>query len=395
MQISNFPFWPRRVVQGVGVSKDIVKEFKVFGGSKCIFFTDDTLLSENLTQELIQLIKDAGYIVDIYSDIEQNPSDNSVARATKHLSRINPNFVVYYGGGSVIDLGKAANVLYTHGGEVFDYEDLNGGIDKIEDKLLPSVAIATTAGSGSEVSAVSVITDANRGVKMAILSPYIVPTISVLDPVVTISMPPELTAYTGMDAMSHVIESYVSSVPFEPCRGIALRGVELLSRSLRKAVYHGGDINARTDMLVGSACGSLAFNNNYLGAVHGCAHQLSSVAGLPHGLANAMMLLPVMEWNIPSNVESYADIAKALGVNVQIMTPREAAEKSTMLIRQLANDIGIPKRLSDVGVTKGMIDELVDKAYIDHNMLTNPRKSKECPTRISKEVIKSLYMKVF
>ena len=395
MQFTNFPYWPKRIVQGAGMSKEIVNEFNIFGGNRCIFFTDNTLLNESLTQELVAIIKNAGYTIDIYNDIEQNPSDNSVAMAAKHMSHFKPDFIVYYGGGSVIDLGKAANVVYTHGGAVHDYEDLNGGVDKITDKLLPSVAIATTAGSGSEVSSVSVITDTARTLKIAILSPYVVPTISVLDPVVTVSMPPDLTAYTGMDAMVHVIESYVSGVPFEPCRGIALRGIELISRSLRKAVYHGDDLNARTDMLVGSACGSMAFNNNFLGAVHGCAHQLSSVAGLPHGLANAIMLLPIMEWNIPSNVDAYADIAKALGVNVHGITPREAAEKSVVLMGQLAIDIGIPRRLSDVGVSKEMIEELVDKAYMDHNMLSNPRKSKECPDRISKEVIKSLYMEVF
>lgn len=395
MRITNFPYWPKRVVQGAGTSKEIINEFKTFCGNRCIFYTDDTLLNKSQTQDMIESIKRAGYVVNVFSDIEQNPSDRSVAKATEHMTRFNPDFVVYYGGGSVIDLGKAANIVYTHGGAIHDYEDLNGGVEKIANKLLPAVAIATTAGSGSEVSSVSVITDTARNKKIAILSPYVVPTISVLDPVVTVSMPPDLTANTGMDAMAHAIEAYVSSVPFEPCRGIAFKGIELIYRSLRQSVYHGDDLNARTDMIVGSACGSMAFNNNFLGAVHGCAHQLSAVAGLPHGLANAIMLLPVMAWNIPSNVNSYADIAKALGVNVCGMTPREAAEKSVALIGQLANDIGIPRHLSDVGVSEKMIDELVDKAYMDHNMLSNPRKSKECPDRISKEVIKALYMEAF
>lgn len=120
MQIMNFPYWPKRVVQGVGTSKEIINEFKAFCGNKCIFFTDDTLLNESLTQDMIESIKSAGYVVNVFSDIEQNPSDRSVAKATEHMTRFNPDFVVYYGGGSVIDLGKAANVVYTHGGVVHD-----------------------------------------------------------------------------------------------------------------------------------------------------------------------------------------------------------------------------------------------------------------------------------
>ena len=392
MEIVNAPYWPNLIIQGCNTSKHLATYTHNFSGNRCIFFTDQILFRENHTQEVIANLHENGYNVAVYCEIEQNPTDTTVEKAVKFMRQTQPHFVIYYGGGSVIDLGKAANVLYTHGGKIHDYEDLNGGIDKITNTLLPSIAVATTAGSGSEVSSVSVITDTSRKLKMGILSPYLVPTISILDPVVTFSMPPNLTAYTGMDALAHAIEAYVSSINFEPGRGIAYKGIELINRSLRKAVYCGNDVNARMDMIVGSACGSMAFNNNFLGAVHGCAHQLSSIADLPHGLANAIMLPFVMEWNIPSNIAAYADIAKALGINVFKLSQREAAYEAVTAIKNLSSDIGIPRHLSDTGVTIDMLDDLIDRAFIDHNMLTNPRKSAECPDRISKEVIRALYM---
>jgi len=389
------PFWPRKIVLGEGTALKIVDQVKAFEGNKIIFFTDKGLVDLPKTKAVIKSLENGGYVVDVYCDLEANPTDLSVHKAVKYMHDTKPDMMVCYGGGSPIDTGKAANVVYTHGGEVYEYEDLVGGIEKIKDILIPCIAIATTAGTGSEVSTVSVITDTKRVLKIAILSPYIIPDVSILDPEVTVSLPASLTAYTGMDALTHCIEAYVSSVDFEPGRGIAIQGIKIINRSLRKAVLDGVDINARKDVLVGSACGGMAFNNNMLGTVHACAHQLSSVAGLPHGLANSMMLSPVMRWNIPSNMEAFADIAAAMGANVHNLSLREAAEKAVELVQTLADDVGIPKHLSECGVTIDMIDELVEKAYRDHNNLTNPRRPLPNPNPIPKDVLRKLYMEVF
>lgn len=395
MSINVFPYWPKKVVVGPGAALRLAEEAKNFSGNRIIFFTDRGLADLPKTQEVIGALEAAGYSVDKYFDLEANPTDLSVHKAVDHMHATKPDIMVCYGGGSAIDTGKAANVVYTHGGRVHEYEDLAGGIEKIKDKLIPCIAIATTAGTGSEVSNVSVITDTTRVLKIALISSYIVPDVSVLDPEVTVTLPAFLTACTGMDALTHCIEAYVSSVDFEPGRGFAIQGIKVINRSLRRAVLDGSDVAARQDMLVGSACGALAFNNNMLGTVHGCAHQLSSVANLPHGMANSIMLAPVMRWNIPSNMEAFADIAQAMGGNIHGLSLREAAEKSVELVQTMADDVGIPKHLSQCGVTEDMIDELVEKAFLDHNNLTNPRRPLPNPTPIPKEILRMLYMEVF
>jgi alcohol dehydrogenase class IV len=389
MPIIEFPYWPKKIIAGIGTVEKIPNEILKLSGKRVIFFTDPNLNALPSTQNIVRSISDAGLAIDVYSEIEENPAVTSVHAAVKHMSEFKPDITVYFGGGSVIDLGKAANLIYTHGGIINEYEDLVGGIEKISNRLLPSIAIATTAGSGSEVSSVSVITDIKEERKIGIMSPYIVPDVSILDATVTVSMPNTLTAYTGMDALTHSIEAYTSNVPFEPGRGIALQGIKLVNRSLRKAVLNGEDILARQDMLVASACGAMAFNNNFLGTVHACAHQLTTLAGIPHGLANSIMLVPIMKWNLMSNIEAFADIAQMFGFPIHTVSPREAAEKAIDLVSQLATDLDIPIHLSKLGVTQDMIDKLVDKAYQDHNNLSNPRKSS------NKDVLRQFYLEVF
>ena len=395
MNISTHSYWPKKIVMGPGAAMKIAEEAKRYAGNKVIFFTDKGLVNLQKTKDVIQCLENSGYAVDVYCDLEANPTDNTVHKAADYMKETSPDIMVCYGGGSAIDTGKAANVVSTHGGVVHEYDDLSGGVEKIQNKLLPCIAVATTAGTGSEVSSCSVITDTRRMLKICLMSPYMVPDVSILDPEVTVSLPPALTAYTGMDALTHCIEAYVSSVDFEPGRGFAIQGIKCINRSLRKAVLQGDDIAARQDMLVGSACGALAFNNNMLGAVHGCAHQLSSVINMPHGMANAIMLIPVMRWNIPSNLEAFADIAQAMGADIHGMSLREAAQKSVELVAMLAEDVGIPKHLSECGLKESDIDALVDRAYLDHNNLTNPRRPQPNPTPIPKEILRQLYLEVF
>lgn len=394
MSTGAFPYWPKKLVIGAGTAMKLADEAKLYKGNKIIFFTDRGLVNLPKTAEVIKALEANGYTVDVYCDLEANPTDISVHKAADHMQETKPDMMVCYGGGSAMDVGKAANVVYTHGGTVHEYEDLAGGIEKIKNKLIPCIAVATTAGTGSEVSNASVITDTRRVLKICLISSYIIPDVSVLDPEVTVSLPASITASTGMDALTHCIEAYVSSVDFEPGRGFAIQGIKLISRSLRKAVLEGDDLKAREDMLVGSACGAMAFNNNFLGTVHGCAHQLSSVADLPHGVANAIMLVPVMKWNIPSNMEAYAQVAQAMGADIHTLSLREAAEKSVELVQMLSEDVGIPKHLTDCGVSMDMLEELVDKAYLDHNNLTNPRRPQPNPTPIPKDVLRRLYLEV-
>ena len=389
-----FPYWPNKIIIGCGARKRVLDEIRKFKGNSVFFCTDKNLLDLPMTYEFINHIKKSGVRVYTYSDIEENPSDCCVEKAVECIKKFKPDVFVYFGGGSVIDLGKAANLVYTHGGQINEYEDLVGGIEKINDRMLPAIAIPTTAGSGSEVSSVSVITDSNRKVKMGILSPYIVPDVSILDAEVTVELPRDLTAYTGMDALTHCIEAYVSNINFEPGKGIAYQGIKLVKKNLFQAVQCGSDLLARENMLVASACGSMAFNNNYLGTVHACAHQLSTVAGIPHGLGNAIMLLPVMRWNLKSNIASYAEVAQALGVDIYSISSEEAAQKGIEEIEKIERMINIPQHLSDIGVSIDMIEELANKAYNDHNNLSNPRCDGKFPNPVSKDAIRELFLEV-
>ncbi|MCM1187146.1 MAG: iron-containing alcohol dehydrogenase [Lachnoclostridium sp.] len=391
-RVGEYPYWPNKIKIGAGSRKDIVNDVRSYGGTKIMFITDKNIISLRETQALINLLNSECGEVYIYDDVEENPSNICVDKAVAYMHQVKPEVLIYYGGGSVIDLGKAANLIYTHRGKINEYEDLAGGISKIKNILVPAIAIPTTAGSGSEVSSVSVITDSKRKVKMGILSPYIVPQVSVLDAEVTVDMPPDLTAYTGMDALTHCIEAYVSNICFEPGRGIAYQGIKLIKKYLYKAVIDGGDLVARENMLVASSCGAMAFNNNYLGTVHACAHQLSSVVGIPHGLANAVMLLPVMRWNLESNIQGYAEVAQALGTNIYNKPIEEVAKSALSEVEELASLINIPQHLSDLGVTEHIINELTNKAYNDHNNLSNPRADGVLPNPVSKESIRKLFL---
>lgn len=391
----NAPYWPRQIIQGVGASQNTAEKLKTFFGPKCVLFTDKTILKQKFIKEIIETLEKNTCNVIIYNDIFPNPTDISVKKAVEFISDVKPDFFLCIGGGSVIDLGKAVNVLYTHGGTIYDYEDLNGGVEKIKNILLPLVAIPTTSGSGSEVSTVSVITDTRRKLKMGVLSPYIIPTISVLDPITTTTLPAEIAAYTGIDALVHCIEAYTSNINFEPGKAIALRGAKLIFDSIKPAVSNCNNLNAKMDMLIGSACGAMAFNNNYLGAIHGCAHQLSSLADIPHGLANAIMLPPILEWNIETNPTAYAQIANVLDTDTLTLSTEEAALKCLEILQNLIKELNIPTRLSDIGISLDMIDGLVENAFIDHNMISNIRKSNNLSKCISKADIKNFYMKVF
>lgn len=393
MSVSEYIYWPKNISVGAGAVKTIPDWIKrVSDGKSIIFITDPGLYNLDKTQDTIKIIRDAGYDVTVFYNLEANPSIQSVNELVSVMQEKKPAALVYYGGGSATDCGKVANVVYTHGGTVQDYSSANGGLEKIKDHtLLPAVSVATTAGTGTETSASAVITDTEKHQKFSVYSPYLLPTVSMLDPEVTVSLPARLTAFTGMDALVHNIEAYSSDVPFAPIRGVALYGVKVINENLRTAYVEPDNLEARENMLVGSAMGAIAFNLIGLGVVHGVAHQLSSVAGLPHGLACAMMLPVCMRWNLPSCLQEYADIAQAMGADISTLSKREAAEKAITLVELMMDDLNIPKHLSEVGVTEEMIDDMVEKAYVDRNSLNNPRKDSPAPYVISKETLRRLY----
>lgn len=373
MTIGSFDCWPSKVVSGPGALQSLGEIIKGMNKNRVIIITDKVMKEFPLITNLVIKLESEGFTVSLFGEIGPNPVGDMVHKAVDFMKETMPDVMVCIGGGSPIDAGKAANVVYTHGGTVYEYDIAIGGILKITDKLLPMIVIPTTAGSGTEVTYVGVITDTIKKTKFGVLSPLMIPDVSILDPEVTATMPPKLTAFTGIDALTHCIEAYTSCVGFPPADALAIHGIKMISRSLRTAVNDGQNLKAREEMLVASMMGGTAFSHNGLGACHAMAHQVSAFYDTPHGLANAILLPYIMRFNLSTNLQKFADIAEAMGADIRDLSVQQAAEKALELVEQLTEELGVPKYLDEVGATKTDIPAMVERAMNDNPLRTNPR----------------------
>jgi len=373
MAVNTFVCWPRRVVSGAGALKELGGIIKEMKKNRVIIITDNVMKEFPLIKNTMKDLESLGLTVSLFGEIGPNPTEEMVHNAVAVMNHEKPEVIVCIGGGSPIDTGKAANVVYTHGGIVNDYDIAIGGIMKIMPKLLPLIAVPTTAGTGTEVTYVGVITDTKNQTKFGVLSPLVIPDVAIIDPELTVSMPAKLTAFTGIDALTHCIEAYTSVVGYPPADALALHGIKMIYRSLKTAVNEPDNLKAREEMLVASMMAGTAFSLNGLGACHAMAHQLSAFFGVPHGLANAVLLPRIMKFNLPVQTEKFADIAQAMGVNIHGMSVEAAAQKALELVEQLSDELGVPKYLDEVGASKDKIPELVERAMRDNPITTNPR----------------------
>jgi alcohol dehydrogenase class IV len=373
MSVSTFNLWPKKLVIGQGSIGQLCDEVKAFGAKKVILFAGPHISKTKIVLEPVQALKDAGLDICLFSSFGANPTDVQVMGAVEKIKEFKPDIIVCIGGGSPIDAAKAANVIYTHGGTLAEYDAAIGGFQKIEPKLLPFIAIPTTAGTGTEVTWVSVITSTEKNLKFGVLSPFLIPDVAVLDPDLTLGLPPKTTAYTGMDALTHLIEAYVSVVNFPIADAMCIHGIKMVRDALPVAFADGNNIKAREDMLVASMMAGAAFTVNNLGLCHQMAHQLSAYCGLAHGLANAILLPHVMKFNLPANPKKYADVAEALGADIKGMPVEVAACKAVELVEKLCAELGIPRHLDDVGVDKSLVPAMAITALQDNVGNTNPR----------------------
>jgi alcohol dehydrogenase class IV len=333
--------------------------------------SDPGVAKAGILPRVLSLLSDAGIGTEPFADVEANPSVETVNAATDRFRRTRASFVIGAGGGSAMDVAKVVGVLGAHGGSVHDY----AGIGKVPGVGVPVVAIPTTAGTGSEVTVFSVITDRERRFKMTVGSPHIVPQVAVCDPELTASMPPALTAATGMDALTHAIESFVNIAHNPIAKTLALEAIRLIGRSLRTAYASGADRRARTEMLLASTLAAMAFSRTRLGNVHAMSHPLGAHYDVPHGVANAVLLPTVMEWNLVACYDTYPAVAAALGERVEGLPRRAAAEAAVSAVRLLARDVEIPARLRDVGVSRDGIPAMTEDAMKSGNVLVNPRRT--------------------
>ncbi|WP_339229581.1 iron-containing alcohol dehydrogenase [Aeribacillus sp. FSL K6-2833] len=358
---------PTEITYGPNSLKEVKNIIDKQGFKNALIVTDPGINKTGLTDKLIKHVKHINY--DIYYECKPNPTVKNCNDALEKLKAINADVVIAIGGGSSIDVAKAVALLATNGGKIESYE----GIDTFENGLLPLIAIPTTAGTASEVTSFTVITDEEREYKFTIGGVKISPKWAVVDPVLTLTLPPSVTAATGLDALVHAIESYTSKMANPITKALAREAIRKISRNLRQAVYNGDTLKYRDEMLMGSLLAGLAFNNTRLGNCHALSHPISAIYGVPHGIANAVLIPHVMEFNMKAVPELFADIALDMGENLEGLTMMEKAQKAVDSVRRLAKDVGIPETFESFGIDEQNIKKMTEDALLSGNIKVNPR----------------------
>lgn len=363
-------FIPAVNVMGEGALGDAVGLLKGYGFKHGLIVTDAFLNKNGVVKTVTDLLDKQGIKSTVYDGTKPNPTTKNVKDGLELLKANQCDFVISLGGGSPHDCAKGIALCATNGGDISEYE----GVDRSAKPQLPLVAINTTAGTASEMTRFCIITDEKRHIKMAIVDRNTTPVLSVNDPALMMGMPAGLTAATGMDALTHAVEAYVSTGATPITDACALKAVEIISQSLRTAVKDGKNAKAREDMAYAQFLAGMAFNNASLGYVHAMAHQLGGMYDLPHGVCNAVLLPHVEEFNMQSSAARLKDIAQAMGVDVKGMDDQQGAKACIAAIRSLSKDVGIPANLTELKAKAEDIPTLAANALKDACALTNPRK---------------------
>ncbi len=362
---------------GPGVIKVTGERCKLLGGKKVLIVCDKILKSipGGPVEQAVGYIEEAGIEVVYYDGVEPNPKDRNVKEASKIFKEEGCDMIVTIGGGSSHDCGKGIGIAVTHGEDLYKY----AGIELLTKPLPPIICINTTAGTGSEVTRHCVITktDTKPAVKYVIVSWRNTPLVSINDPELMLKKPRGLTAATGMDALTHAVECYVTLNANPVTDAVCAESIKLIAKYLRKAVAYGDNLEARSNMAYASLLAGMGFNNAGLGYAHAMAHQLGGVYDMPHGVANAILLPHVERYNIISNVEKFGEIAVMMGENIDGLSPRAAADKAIDAIVQLSQDVGIPSGLAEMGVKEEDFEFMSKMALKDGNAGTNPIKGNE------------------
>ncbi|GAB6085392.1 iron-containing alcohol dehydrogenase [Alkaliphilus crotonatoxidans] len=364
-------FMPTVNLMGPGSVKQAGQQAKGLGATRALIVTDSGLFKMGTADQVKNIIEDSGLSAVIFPGAQPNPTDTNVHDGLRVFKEEKCDLIVSLGGGSAHDCAKGIGIVAGNGGHIRDYE----GIDKSTKPMIPLIAINTTAGTASEMTRFCIITNTNTHVKMAIVDWRCTATVSINDPVLMIKMPASLTAATGMDALTHSVEAYMSTAATPLTDSAALMSIKLIGENLRQAVANGENFEARNNMAYAQFLAGMAFNNASLGYVHAMAHQLGGFYDLPHGVCNAILLPHVERFNLISNPNRLADIAQALGENITGLSVRDAAEKALDAIVRLSKDIGIPRGLKELGVKEEDLKIMSQNAMKDACSLTNPRKA--------------------
>jgi alcohol dehydrogenase class IV len=371
--------FPTRIYFGPGALNDLAEQIDFLGCRRPLVVTDAGLAQTDIPERVSKLLAAAKLEPLVFSRVEPNPTDAQVEAGANAYQQHDADGIIAVGGGSPLDAGKAIQVRIHHDLPLQEFDDLKGGDAKILGKLPPLVAIPTTAGTGSEVSRSAVITVQAVGRKVVIFSPRLMPALAICDPELTYGLPPKITAETGMDALSHNLEAYLS-VGYHPMAdAIALQAIRMVAKHLPVAVENGKNPKARQEMLMASTMGGVAFQKG-LGVIHSLAHPLSSVSNVSHGLANSIMMPHAIRFNAQAAEKRLASIALALGAK------DHSPEAAARAVQELAVKIGLPPSLLEAEVNSKHIPALVAKAMQDGCHLCNPR---ECTTEDLEELFRA------
>ncbi|MCG6576665.1 L-threonine dehydrogenase [Pseudomonas sp. AF32] len=362
-------FIPAVNIMGLGCLDEAMVAIRNYGFRKALIVTDAGLAKAGVADKVAGLLAIQDVDSVIFDGAKPNPSIANVEHGLGLLKESQCDFVVSLGGGSPHDCAKGIALCATNGGQIRDYE----GVDRSIKPQLPLIAINTTAGTASEMTRFCIITDEARHVKMAIVDRNVTPLMSVNDPALMAAMPKGLTAATGMDALTHAVEAYVSTAANPITDACALKAVTLISNNLRLAVRDGNDLAARENMAYAQFLAGMAFNNASLGFVHAMAHQLGGFYDLPHGVCNAVLLPHVQSFNASVCADRLADVGRAMGVDSLGGSAEEGAQAAIAAIRNLARDVDIPAGLRELGVRLNDVPVLAANALKDACGLTNPR----------------------
>jgi alcohol dehydrogenase class IV len=359
-----------KILMGVGAVGEVGKEVTGLGAKRALLISDPGVMKAGIVERVLSSLKGAKVKVSVFDRVEPDPRYEIVDECAEWARPQGIQCVIGVGGGSSLDVAKAVAVMLKGEGSISSFF----GVELIHRPGVPVVAVPTTAGTGSEVTPIVILSDEGEKLKKGVVSLHLIPSVAILDPELTVGMPPSVTAATGMDALIHAVEAFTSinATPFTDL--LAARAMELLYSNIRKAYCNGSDIRARSHMLEGSLLAGIAFANAGVTAVHAFAYPIGAEFHIPHGIANTLMLPRVMEFNMIGALERFASIATMLGEAPAGLSLRETAQRAVMAMERLREDLGLPSHLSDFGVTAEDIPRLASGVLkVTRLLANNPR----------------------
>ncbi len=362
-----------RVLYKHGLAQELGSVIEELGAERPFIIADKGVVGAGLIEPILTGINDQCTVVGLFDAVPANSSVAVVMECAAAAKAADADLIVAVGGGSPLDTAKAVRIILTFDGHLLDYQ----GYNVIPDRLIPMIAVPTTSGTGSEVTPYAVIRDEDQDLKLSFASRYLLPDVAILDPQLTRTLPPMLTAATGIDALSHAIETFVSTehTPFSD--GMALEAIRLIGSHLRTAVQHGEDMEARNQMLIAACMAGMACANSYFGVIHAMAHAVGGKYHVHHGTAISICMPHGMRYNSEVEPERYLRIAQALGVSREERSDAEVIAAGIEAVAVLSRDCGLPSRLRDVGVPEEALPDLAATAVIDGAIFHNPREASE------------------